>query len=384
MYYKWPELEGAYETAAPRPDQNLRYNVAYMLGDDLWVAPVVHPSNKTDGLARMTLWIPPGMWVGVPGGEVVSGSDEGTTGRERLADLSDIPMFARAGTIVPSIPVRPGGTIGLAMKPFDDLVWTIYLADGGPASGSGEVYEDDGLTTAYQTRDSFTITKATYNISSSFEGTNDEIVETIHRRATSMVAKKSDTLTFSVSTDGHCEKLPTTRATTLRIVNSLPPASVVVNGLSFPYARFGGKGSWSYESRDSAIVVETPYSQVAEGLEIVLKTVQSNDTSLSVDGTGFRLQRAVTAKAALDEIRRTPGSETGQDKQSGNLLFAASLGSSLESAAGLASPASFNTLLKSLPEYLVGAYHEIQQLQGYQQVSRASALLESVLPKNLN
>jgi alpha-glucosidase (family GH31 glycosyl hydrolase) len=50
MYYNWPELEGAYETATLRPDPSAKYEPQYLFGDDMWAAPVVKPANSTDGL----------------------------------------------------------------------------------------------------------------------------------------------------------------------------------------------------------------------------------------------------------------------------------------------------------------------------------------------
>lgn len=381
MYYNWPELGSAYDTGGPRPNPDAVYQSQYMLGDDCWVAPVVQPSNGTDGLARLHLWVPPGKWVGISGGEVLTGSDDGKTSIEWFADLNDIPIFARAGSVIPSVPVRPGATIGLAMKPYDELVWTIYLANGGPLTGSGMVYEDDGMSTAYCERDSFTITTAVYNFSES-EHTQAEVNDFV-KTDEGVSGMSTKTMVFSVSTEGHCEKLPTFRATTLRVVNSLPPTSVLANADSIPYSRHGGKGTWSYDSSDSATVVELPISQVAEGLEVVIETkmyAQLYESVLSMDGIGFQLQRATAAKAALDEIRKTPGSQTGEDKVAGDLMLAASLGSSFEYLAGLPERERFDTLLLSYQSHYEGAYREVSNLVlDMPRATRAQALLKSAL-----
>ena len=379
LYYNWPELEGAYETAGFHPNPNAVYESQYMLGNDFWVSPVVKPSNTTDGLAQIQLWVPPGIWIGVSGGQVLTGTDDGMTSLKWLADVNDIPMFARAGSIIPSVPVRPGATVGLAMKSYDELVWTIYLAKGGPRTGSGVVYEDDGDSTAYYDRDSFTIATAVYNISKTVY-TQHEVNGRNSREHERELIASSNTMTFSVSTDGHCEKLPTFRATTLRIVNSAPPASVLANGLSIPYSRYGGSGTWSYDSTDVAVVVELPSSQVAEGLEVIIETKQHGSAALLMDGIGFQLQRAIAAKATLDEIRKTPGSQTGEDKITGELMLAASLGSSLEYLAGLPERRAFETLLSSYQSHFEGAYREIKRLSlDDPQVCRALKLLESAL-----
>jgi hypothetical protein len=385
MYYYWPELEGAYGTATPRPDQNTRYNSAFMFGDDMWVAPVVQPANETDGIANIELWIPPGKWVSTNGGEILSGTRDGTSSRKWAADLSDIPMFARAGSIIPSIPVSPGRTIGLATKPFDNLVWTVYLANGGPMSGSGTVYEDDGTTTAYQTRESYRISTATFhtiknNEFASKTKTNDGFeAETIQRRHASADTTTVDVFSFTVSTQGHCDNLPTTRATTLRIVNSPPPTTVVVNQEAYRYARFGGKGTWTYDSSDMAVVVETVDLPIDKSLEIVMQITKSTAPELSPDGMGFQIKRAIAAKAALDEIRLAVGKRTHYDQQANNLLLAASMGVSLESAVGQLSRTSFDGLLKSLPKHLEGAFQEVKCLGNSPSVLRALALVKSAM-----
>lgn len=390
MYYQWPELEGAYQTASFRPDSEAAYDSQYLLGDDLWVAPVVKPANDTDGLTRLHLWVPPGLWVSTVGGQVLQGSQDGSSSVGWLADLNDIPIFARAGAIIPTIPVRPGNTVGLAMQNYEELVWTVYLADGAPDSGTGVVYEDDGGSMAYYDRDSYTLTTATYNISRT--GTVDMPEDQVARRLKraqpnnqhgGTVFQTTKTLTFDVSTEGHCEKLLTARATTVRLINALPPMSVDVNGQSLTYSRFGGKGTWSYESKDAAVKVELPVSQVAEGLQVVVELPDEGDQP-SLCGLGFRLRRAIAAKAKLDEMRLTPGSQTGEDKLTANLMLAASAGSSLEYLAGLSTKEQFTDLMNSYNALLGGALHEVRELKAKNEatrdgIARAAALLESAL-----
>ena len=86
-------------------------------------------------------------------------------------------------------------------------------------------------------------------------------------------------------------KLPTSRATTIRRVNTMPPNSVLVNGLSLQYAHFGGKGTWSYESEDAAVKLELPISQVAEELQAVIERELGRATQrmkLCLVASGFR------------------------------------------------------------------------------------------------
>jgi hypothetical protein len=94
---------------------------------------------------------------------------------------------------------------------------------------------------------------------------------------------------------------------------------------------------------------------------------------------GFQIKRAIAAKAALDEIRLAVGKRTHYDQQANNLLLAASMGVSLESAVGQLSRTSFDGLLKSLPKHLEGAFQEVKCLGNSPSVLRALALVKSAM-----
>lgn len=313
MYYEWPELDGAYETSALKPDDTSEIGPQYLFGEDLWVAPVVKPVGKKDGLSRATLWIPPGIWVGYDGGHVLTGSMDGSTYIPVTVDLSDVPLFARAGAVIPTRPVRTGNTIGLANKPYEELIWTIYFAKGVPRSGSGYVYDDDGNTLAH-VRGDCAITTTEYNI---LKQVNSERI----------------TIDVSITTESN-NFVPPRRANTIRITNTLPPERVTYNAKNIPWSRFGGKATWSYDSHAMAVVVELPALSTTQEIGLIVET----RTSKTVDGIGFKIARAQAAKAALDEARITPGSQTGDAGTAGALLRVASMGTLLEYLAGHSLP----------------------------------------------
>lgn len=372
MYYEWPEMESAYQTASPRPDLDAKYDSQYLLGDDLLVAPVVKSANATDDLARMNVWVPPGLWVGLTGGRVLEGDVDGSTSITLLADINEIPIYARAGSIIPSTPIRPGNTIGRARKPYDELVWTVYLAQGGPDSGSGIVYEDDGYSTRYDTVKDYAITTAQYKISDSSGGYGLSQMTEQFRRRVRKSTTPTITLVFTVSTSGRLQK-EMCRATTIRFMNTFPPHSVVSNGKELPFSQFGGKDTWHFESVNAALVIELSHADVSKGVNLVVEMQSSpGDNKLILDGFGFQIARAEAAKAALDEIRITPGSRTGQDKAPGNLLLTTSLGSLLEYLAGIPSFASFEAAVRTYPKQLGSAFEEVQQLAHCQNTATIS------------
>jgi len=164
LYYEWPTLDGAYETGAPHPNtDSSSFASQYLFGNDLLVATVVTPSNKTTGLTELRIWIPPGVWIRLLDGKFLSSASNGSLALSLLVDLDEIPIFFKAGSIIPSISVTSGETIGLAGKKYTHLIWTIYLATGAPTSGVGTVYEDNGVSMVYILGKS-ALTTATYKI----------------------------------------------------------------------------------------------------------------------------------------------------------------------------------------------------------------------------
>jgi alpha-glucosidase/alpha-D-xyloside xylohydrolase len=105
----------------------------YLWGRDILVAPVVE-----QGAAARTLYLPRGAWFDWWTGERLEGGREIT----RNVDLATMPLYVRAGAIVPSGPVRQY----TAERVDAPLTLTIYPgADGGFLH-----YEDEGNGFAYR------------------------------------------------------------------------------------------------------------------------------------------------------------------------------------------------------------------------------------------
>ena len=105
----------------------------YLWGRDILVVPVVEK-----GAASRTFYLPQGTWYDFWTGDEVSGGAEIT----RPVDLKTIPLYVRAGAIIPTGPVKqhtdetPDGTLTLTVYPGAD--------------GTAVVYEDDGSSFAHQ------------------------------------------------------------------------------------------------------------------------------------------------------------------------------------------------------------------------------------------
>ncbi|MFN8451205.1 MAG: glycoside hydrolase family 31 protein [Anaerolineae bacterium] len=126
MYYQYPESEAAYHC----PHQ-------YMFGTELIAAPFVEPADADTGLSRQVVWLPEGDWYHFFTGEHFAGDSwHAIYGR-----LNDIPLFARAGAIIPM-----GRTVGWGGidNPTDLVIHCFAGADN-----AFTLYEDDGETGGY-------------------------------------------------------------------------------------------------------------------------------------------------------------------------------------------------------------------------------------------
>jgi alpha-glucosidase (family GH31 glycosyl hydrolase) len=135
MYYGENSNASAYEAQ----DQ-------YYFGSELIVAPITAPSDPKTGSAIKRVWFPPGTWTNFFNGEQVTGGKM----RDVTASLEDIPVYAKAGAIVPLAPKVGWG--GLDNPTELDL----YIFPG--ADNTFDLYEDDGETTDYQ-RGKYAITR---------------------------------------------------------------------------------------------------------------------------------------------------------------------------------------------------------------------------------
>lgn len=107
----------------------------FMVGTELLVAPIL----KRDLTSRM-VYLPQGIWIDYWTGKRITG---GTMIRVE-APLETVPMFVRAGSIIPMGPEM--NYVG--EKRSDPLMFAIYPDANGQASTS--LYEDDGVSPAYK------------------------------------------------------------------------------------------------------------------------------------------------------------------------------------------------------------------------------------------
>jgi alpha-glucosidase (family GH31 glycosyl hydrolase) len=127
MYYGNMDSAEAFEA----PDQ-------YFFGSELLAAPVLKPVSAKTGVATQKVWFSAGTWFDFFTGERLSGGKTLTI----KARLEDIPVYAKAGAIVPLAPKVGWGGIE------NPTELDIYIFPG--ADNRFELYEDDGETTDYK------------------------------------------------------------------------------------------------------------------------------------------------------------------------------------------------------------------------------------------
>ena len=131
MYLDHPDTEEAYE-----------YPNQYLFGDNLLVAPVVKPGQHQDHSVTQHVWLPEGRWYHWFSQE----ASEGPAIVEATTPLHEIPLWVRAGAIVPMQPYSPR----MGATPHETLILRCT-----PVSRSGQtvtsiLYEDDGQTDQYK------------------------------------------------------------------------------------------------------------------------------------------------------------------------------------------------------------------------------------------
>jgi alpha-glucosidase/alpha-D-xyloside xylohydrolase len=118
---------------------------AYLWGSNLLVAPVVEP-----GAAHRTTYLPQGVWWDYWNNSRTDGGKEVT----RDVDLGTLPLYIKAGTILPIGPVKQY-TQEESKEPL-----TLKIYPG--ADGTMHIYEDDGSSYNYQ-RGEFTRIECSWN-----------------------------------------------------------------------------------------------------------------------------------------------------------------------------------------------------------------------------
>lgn len=140
MYYEFPGEDGAYAATHQ-----------YMFGDDVLSAPISQISwsgngGLPDNTTKRGVWLPPGEWSAwaPAGGAAAPAVFAGPAIATVAAGFADIPLFVRAGALLP----LQAANLSNAARAAPDIEWALFPAGSGGGYGgynaSAELFEDDG------------------------------------------------------------------------------------------------------------------------------------------------------------------------------------------------------------------------------------------------
>ena len=225
LYYDWPEESEAYHA------QN-----EYMFGDQVIVAPVVHPVDPVTQLAAESVWLPEGEWIEQPTGKHIHGPIRS----ERKFALEQIPIYMRAGAIVPMQPPM----LYTDARPVDPLILRIApLTDRQESSYT--LYEDSSHGRAYMT---------------------GEFCRTgLH------ATRSKNVLTIRVSAaQGNYPGMVQRRALQLELPGDWPPTDVEVNGSPLSFTRRSHPNGWWFTGDTLTTNILTNEVDTSVPVEIVI------------------------------------------------------------------------------------------------------------------
>ena len=217
LYYDWPEAPEAYTSK----DE-------YLFGDQMLVAPVVAPADKTTELATQKVWLPEGDWFEWPTGKFL----KGPVTMDRSFSIEQTPVYVKAGAIVPmQPPMKYTGE-----KPVDSLTVNIWPVEPGTSS-SYSVYEDSGVSVEYQNG--------------------------VYARTPIKASQTGDSLRVEIGpVEGSYPGMMKSRRYQLRLPADWPPERVTVNSAAVKRAGPTGEGGWFFEGNTLTTVIPVPSESV--------------------------------------------------------------------------------------------------------------------------
>lgn len=233
MYYEYPENENAY--AFPNE---------YMFGEDMIIDPVTRAIGNDSLYVSKKIWLPEGQWYEWYTGSLI----EGGKTVERSYTLDDIPLFVKAGSIIPMQP-KMNST---AEKPVDPLILNIIPGSTGKVS----VYEDAGNDNNYL-KEQYAFTNVEWN----------------------KVGEKSVVTINPV--EGRYDGMLKKRSYEIRLHLTIPPKEVKINGKKIKYERNLVPGSWTYNGDGFQTIVLIPETQIEKKVTVEIISTQETGKILS-------------------------------------------------------------------------------------------------------
>lgn len=243
LYYAWPNQAKAYDAGNE-----------YMFGDDLLVSPVAQPMQ--DGVANVATWLPPGHWYDRNRGDVLDGGRTVT----RDYTLDEVPVFMRAGAVVPMNPPSVK-----KLQAMDNSVLVLRQFPGG--SAHTKLYTDAGNSEGYRHGEyAFTAIDGQRNAHGA-------------------------TLTVSPR-QGNYPGMPQHKQFTIELPDASLPMRVLVNGVAYARSDEAKPGSWQYDGDSLTARIRVPAQSADQALKV---EVHFADHPADVAGLRYRMKRVEAA-----------------------------------------------------------------------------------------
>lgn len=237
MYYEYPQNEESYS-----------FKNEYMFGDNMIIYPITSPMEN--GYSKVNVWLPEGEWYEWYTGTLLKG------GRvvERYFSLDEYPVYVKAGSIIPTL---PEDVMNLKDSHDDKYVITVFPGTENKIN-SFLLYEDEGNSKDYETE------FATTEITSNRYGKIHEI---------SINPRK-----------GYYKGMPETKDYEIKLMSSLYPKSVTVNGEHVCYR---------YDGKEFAVIVEVENASCMDKVCISIEYDTDNTDINGIYGKAKRIYDAI-------------------------------------------------------------------------------------------
>ena len=126
-------------TQTYQPGQTYSVKIEYFENGGNAECRFVYKTDETSGIGR-DLWLPPGMWVDCWTGQTFTGPGNIT----RATPLTEMPLYVKAGTIVPLAPDMQY----TEQRPWDNITLDVYPDASKTAKAT--IYEDDRMSNEYK------------------------------------------------------------------------------------------------------------------------------------------------------------------------------------------------------------------------------------------
>ncbi len=256
----------------------------FLLGRDLLVAPVYRSQAASRGWRR-DIHLPQGRWFDYWDGRQVTAGAQGRD-LDRQVDLKTLPVFVRAGAIIPMHPAM----LFDGEKPLDEIAFDLYPQ----GESQYTLYEDDGNTRKY----------------ASGESSEQAITMQAPAQGSGEVRVRIDAVKGS-----YAGQLPQRRYA-LRALSRIAPKSVELDGRALPKlagrAAFDAAGEgWFFDAdeRHGSVHVRTAAVDIRSALDIRLAIPAAKDAADDAFPPAPELGRALPSDSLL--VVNRPAEEPG-------------------------------------------------------------------------